>query len=89
MKITIRHNQSTIDPNATVSDADFPRVKASLEAAYTVAIQSEYPGAEVQFEDSDDFRCLVVEDADDDYIDIEHDVQRTLEIVYDTGLFWI
>ena len=88
MKITIRHDQNSIDSNATYTDEQFPQVKASLEKHYTQAILAEYPDAEIEFET--DTHCLVVKDSGlDDPSEIEDNIQRITETVFETGLFWI
>lgn len=90
MKITIRHDQNSIDPNATYTDQQFPQVKASLEKHYTQAILAEYPEAEIEFEDSTDTYCLAVKDTGlDDPSEIHFNIQRITETVFETGLFWI
>ena len=90
MKITIRHDQNSIDPNATYTDEQFPQVKASLEKHYTQAILAKYPDAEIEFEDSTDTHCLVVKDSGlDDPSEIHFNIQRITETVFETGLFWI
>ena len=89
MTITIRHDQSSIDPSATYTDEQFPQVKESLEREYTKAILAEYPDAEIEFEDSTDTNWLVVKDAElDDPSEIEDNIQRITETVFETGLFW-
>jgi hypothetical protein len=90
MKITIRHDQSSIDPSATYTDEQFAEVKKSLEREYTKAIIAEYPDAEIEFEDSTDTNCLVVKDAGlDDPSNIHFNIQRIIETVFETGLFWL
>jgi len=65
-------------------------VKASLEKHYTQAILAEYPDAEIEFEDSTDTHCLVVKTSGlDDPSEIEDNIQRIIETVFETGLFWI
>jgi hypothetical protein len=49
MKITITHCQSSIDPSATIPDAEFPAFIDKLEKTYTAAITAEYPDADVWF----------------------------------------
>ena len=90
MKITIRHDQNSIDPSATYTDEQFPQVQASLEREYTKAILAEYPDAEIEFEDSADIYCLIVKTSGlDDPSEIEDNIQRITETVFETGLFWI
>jgi len=89
MKITIRHDQNSIDPSATYTDEQFPQVKAALEKHYTTAILAEYPQAEIEFEESSDTHCLVVKDTLEDPSEIEDNIQRITETVFETGLFWI
>ncbi len=90
MKITIRHDQNSIDPNATYTDEQFPQVKASLENEYTKAIHAEYPDAEIEFEESTDTKSIIVKTSGlDDPSEIEDNIQRITETVFETGLFWI
>jgi len=90
MKITIRHDQSSIDPSATYTDEQFPQVKSALEREYTKAILAEYPEAEIEFEDSTDTHCLIVKNTGlDDPSEIEDNIQRLTETVFETGNFWI
>jgi len=86
MKITIIHNQSSIDPSATVPDANFPEVLADLERQYTRALLAEFPDADVEFRKGDDTHSVRVSDDDDG--SIAEEVQRILETVYETGTFW-
>jgi hypothetical protein len=90
MKITIRHDQSSIDPSATYTDEQFAQVKKSLEREYTKAILAEYPDAEIEFEESTDTKSIVVKTSGlDDPSEIEDNIQRILETVFETGLFWL
>jgi hypothetical protein len=49
MKITITHCHASIDPSATIPEADFPAFIDRLEKAYTAAITAEYPEADVWY----------------------------------------
>lgn len=90
MKITIRHDQNSIDPSATYTDEQFAQVRESLEREYTKAILAEYPDAEIEFEESTDTKSIVVKTSGlDDPIEIEDNIQRITETVFETGLFWI
>ena len=93
MKITIRHDQSSIDPSATYTDEQFPEVLAALETQYREAILAAYPDAEIEFEDSTDTNCLVVKNSNAesfaDQQEIEDNIQRITETVFETGLFWL
>jgi ADP-heptose:LPS heptosyltransferase len=90
MKITIRHDQNSIDPSATYTDEQFAEVKESLESQYTQSILAEYPEAEIEFEDSTDTYCLAVKDTGlDDPSEIHFNIQRITETVFETGLFWL
>jgi len=90
MKITIRHDQNSIDPSATCTDEQFVQVKESLEREYTKAILAEYPDAEIDFEDSNDTHWLVVKNSGlDDPSEIYFNIQRITETVFETGFFWI
>jgi hypothetical protein len=86
MKITISHNQSTIDPSATVTDEAFPSVLADLERQYTKALLKEFPDAEIVFLNGDDTHAIKVSDDDDGHLGFE--VQRITEDVFATGTFW-
>lgn len=90
MKLTIRHDQSSIDPSATYTDEQFAQVKKSLEREYTKALLAEYPDAEIEFEESTDTKSIVVKTSSlDDPSEIEDNIQRICETVFETGLFWI
>lgn len=91
MKITISHDQDSIDPNATYSDEDFTGVKEALEAQYEAAIRKEYPDAEIDFSGTDTTYAVRVTELEDNYTrnTIHEDwINHTLGVVYDTGLFW-
>ena len=89
MKITIRHDQNSIDPAATISDDQFPNVLAALETQYREAILAEYPDADIEFEESSDTNSIVVQTSGlDDPSEIEDRIQRITETVYEAGLFW-
>lgn len=90
MKITISHDQSSIDPSATYSDEQFVGVRKALEAEYEKALEAEYPGVEIEFkESSDTYSIRVTESGLDDPSEIEYNVQNICETVYETGNFWI
>jgi len=90
MKITIRHDQSSIDPSANYTDEQFAEVKDSLESQYTKAILVKYPDAEIEFEESTDTYSVVVQDSGlDDPSDVHFDIQRILETVFEAGMFWL
>lgn len=90
MKITIRHDQSSIDPSIDYTEEQFAQVKESLEREYTKAILAEYPDAEIEFDESTDTKSIVVKTSGlDDPIEIEDNIQRITENVFETGLFWI
>ena len=90
MKITIRHDQSSIDALTTYTGEQFAVVKESLESEYKKAILQEYPEAEIEFEDSTDTYSIVISDSGlDDPSEIHFDIQRITETVFETGLFWI
>ena len=89
MKITIRHTQASIDPSATYSDEQFPEVREALENEYSAALLKRFPDAEIEFEVSDDAHALAVSDYDDADGDLEIEVQRILELVFETGSFWL
>jgi len=90
MKITIRHDQSSIDPSATYTDEQFGEVKESLEREYTKALLAEYPDADIEFEDSSHTKSIVVKTAGlDDPSEIEDNILRITETVDEAGLFWL
>ena len=89
MKIIIRHTQDSIDPSAAYSDEQFPEVRDSLEREYRNALEKEFPGVEIDFENSSDTYSVVVSDlGDDDPTDAANEVQRICETVFETGNFW-
>ena len=91
MKITISHDQSSIDPSATYSDEQFPAVQASLEAEYAKAIAAEYPGAEIEFTNpyNPTYSVRVTGTGLDDPSMIEGRVQEITEAVWSAGNFWL
>ena len=90
MKITISHDQDTIDPSSTYSDDQFVEVKAALESEYETAILKGYPDAEVDCSGTDTtYSIRVTETGMDDPSDIETDIQRICELVFETGNFWV
>ena len=86
MKITIYHNQNTIDPSATYSDDSFPAVMASLEAEYTREILKAFPEAEVKFVHEDNTHSHTISGLPQE--DEGYEVQHIMETVYETGNFW-
>jgi hypothetical protein len=88
MKITISHNQATIDPSATCNESDFAEVQKRLETEYERAIRAEYPDSEIEF-DGTAYDIRVTGTGLDDPREIEADIQRICEEVFETGLFWI
>ena len=89
MKITISHTQSSIDPSATYTDEQFPNVLESLESEYEKAILAEYPDAEIEFKNEDStYSVRVTQTGLDDPSEIEDNVQRICESVFETGNFW-
>jgi hypothetical protein len=91
MKITISHDQSTIDPSATYSEAEFAKVQKQLETEYERAIRAEYPNAEIDFDHnlSTTYSVKVTGMGLDDPDDVISDIQRICEGVFETGLFWL
>jgi hypothetical protein len=82
MKITIRHDQNSIDPSATYTDEQFAQVKESLEREYTKAILAEYPDAEIEFEEANDTNDLIVRtNGLDDPSENKDNIQRITRIV--------
>jgi len=91
MKITIKHDQNSIDPNATCSDEQFVSVIESLETEYEREIKKAYPSAEIDFERGDYCgKSIIITDAGpEDPSDEEDEIQRICELVYETGNFWV
>jgi hypothetical protein len=90
MKITISHDQDSIDPSATYSDEQFVEVRKALEAEYEKAILAQYPEAEIDFGGTDTtYAIRVTETGMDDPSDIEDNVQSICEGVFETGNFWL
>lgn len=93
MKLTIRHDQNSIDPSATYTEEQFAEVLAALENQYREAILAEYPDAEIAFEDSADTNWLVIKNSNAESFSeeqqIEDNIQRLTESVFEAGIFWI
>lgn len=89
MKIIISHDQDSIDPSGTCTDDQFSEVRESLEREYEVALKKEFPEVEIEFRESNDPRSIRVEETGmEDPSEIEDDVQRICEAVFETGNFW-
>ena len=89
MKITISHDQSSIDPSATYTDEQFPAVREALESEYTAALTKAFPDAEIEFSNSSDTYSIRVTDTGlEDPREIEDEVQGICESVFETGNFW-
>tara|TARA_R110000796_G_scaffold173868_1_gene290835 strand:- start:22610 stop:22888 length:279 start_codon:yes stop_codon:yes gene_type:complete len=92
MKITISHDQASIDPSGIYSDADFATVKAALEDLYRKALLDEYPSAEIDFSGTDSTYAVKVEELADNYAQNyihEAFVNVTLSEVFEDGAFWL
>ena len=90
LKITISHDQDSIDPSATYADEQFEEVRAALEAEYETAILAEYPEAEIDFGGTDTtYAIRVTGTGMDDSSEIEDNVQHICETVFETGKFWL
>lgn len=90
MKITISHEQDSIDPSATYSEEQFVEVRKALEAEYKKAILAEYPEAEIDFSGTDTtYAIRVTGTGMDDPSEIEDNVQSICESVFETGNFWL
>lgn len=90
MKITISHDQDSIDPSATYTAEQFVLVRKALEAEYEKAILAEYPEAEIDFGGTDTtYAIRVTETGMDDPSEIEDNVQSMCETVFATGDFWL
>ena len=84
MKITISHDQTSIDPSAVYSDELYAEVVARLENEYTKELSKAYPEAEIEFGNDTTYGVRVT-GADRD---VDYDVQTICESVFETGLFW-
>ena len=90
IRITISHDQSSIDPSAIYTNDQFVTVRDSLEAAYTAAILAKFPASEIEFDHSNDSKIEVFAVGSDEPQDhTRFDIQRICEEVFATGLFWI
>ena len=90
MKITIQHNQNSVDPGETCSDEQFESVIDSLEREYESAMRKSYPEAEIEFERTDCCGAgIIVTGIDDPIGDDRDEIQRICELVYETGNFWV
>ena len=86
MKITITHDESSIDPAATYTPEQFPAVRESLEREYANALTKAFPDATVHFQSgSGSTYCLRVDGSEADFAA----VQTILEDVWATGNFWL
>lgn len=87
MKITIIHDEWSIDPHATYAPEEFPAVRESLEREYTKAITKAFPDAVVYFESGSGLSayCLRVEGGEEHF----STVQTILDDVWSTGNFWL
>jgi len=86
MKITIYHNQNTIDPAGLCSDDDFSDVMASLEAEYTRELLVAFPKAELEFVHEDNIYSHTRSGFSQE--DEGYEVQHIMETVYEAGNFW-
>lgn len=89
MTVTISHDQDSIDPSAHYSDEQFEDVRKALESEYGKAILAEYPEAEIDFSGTDTtYAIRVTGTGMDEPSEIEENVQRICESVFETGNFW-
>lgn len=90
MKITITHDQFSIDPSATYSEEQFHAVREALESEYSSALSEAFPDADIEFLDgSDVYSIRVTETGLEDPREIETEVQSICERVFETGNFWV
>lgn len=90
MKITITHDQDSIDPSATYPDDQFQQVREALERQYTDALSKAFPDADIEFVTGSDTRSIrITQTGIEDPTEIEDEVQRICEGVFETGTFWI
>ena len=93
MKITITHDQSTIDPSETYSEEDFRLVKAAYEKELEVEILKAFPKAEIVFACGGDC-CIKVEFPEHwvepmEIWELEDEITNIVADVYATGNFWL
>ena len=91
MKITITHDQNSIDPSAIYSDEQLLTVQSALEVEYQAELRKLFPNAEIKFSygDSGGKDIAVTDTGFDNPYDIEYEVQRICESVFETGNFWV
>ena len=92
MKITIYNTQNTVDPGALYSDEEFEKVLSQLEKYSENALRAVYPEAEIVFLHEDNTYADCVTDNDLDWSEIEEidsNVGRILEEVFELGDFWL
>ena len=94
MKITITHDQASIDPSATYSDADFSAVRKAYEQELETQLTDAYPNAEVVFIDGSDTYSVRVDLGGkslnpSEIYEIEDDVLHIVSDVYANGDFWV
>ena len=90
MKITLKHDQNSVDPSATCTDAQFETTIEALEQEYTTEIKKTFPHAQIDFSRGD-FCGKSIEISGVDLpalYDVEDEVQAICEGVYEKGNFW-
>lgn len=94
MKITITHDQSTIDPSGTYSDEDFQLVLAAYEKEIKQELLKNCPDAEIEFVNGNNSYCVRV-DPGSQWADpgvlfgMEDALTHIISDVYATGNFWL
>ena len=92
MTITVKHDQSSIDPSAEYTDEKFESVIEQLETQYAVALCKEFPDADMEFvRESDTYGHKIEFSGGLDYSEecaIKIRVQDILETVFEVGNFW-
>ena len=93
MKITISHDQSSIDPSGAYSDEDFKTVKAAYEKELEFEILKAFPKAEIVFACGGDC-CIKVEFPEHwvepmEIWELEDEITNIVADVYATGNFWL
>ncbi len=93
MKITINHDQCSIDPSGTYPDRDFQLVKAAYEKELEVEISKAFPKAEIVFVCGGS-RCIKVEFPEHwvepmEIWEFEDEITNIVADVYATGNFWL
>ena len=90
MKITLWHDQYSLDPNGTVPEEEIDSVMNRVEELYQAALLKEWPEAEVDFRREDTLRDSIEVDGVDweTYDEVVWEASLILSAVYEAGEFW-